>query len=255
MSRLVESLAGELRRDVAYRELYVPHAAREVVPDHDGLYAAVARTIGPSRPVAYLEFGVADGTSMSKISRLFTHPESLFIGFDSFLGLPEAWLMHGQGAFSQDGRPPPVPDARVGFVKGWFQNTLHETLANVAIKPRHDILVHYDADLWSSTMFVLTSLWPMFDEYYFIMDDFMQDDIVALYDFSLAFPVDLKFITRRDGGLPHTVFGHMRRKEFMPSVKPVAKVRTARSKSTRQPRSSEPVDIFPDSAFARIRRT
>jgi tetratricopeptide (TPR) repeat protein len=49
------------------------------------------------------------------------------------------------------------------------------------------------------------------------MDDFMVDDIVALHDFSLSFPVNIEFLGRRQGGVPHSVFGRMVRIEFTPS--------------------------------------
>ena len=216
MSRLVDKLAGDHRRDVAYQELYLTRPASEIQPDNYGLYTAAARTIGPDQPITYLEFGVAGGNSISSIAKLFTHGESRFIGFDSFVSLPEAWLFHGRGAFGQAGLLPALSDPRVQFVKGWFQNTLHAAMAKQSSSLQKNVLIHFDADLYSSTLFVLCSLWPMIDQYYFIMDDFMQDDIVALYDFCLAYPVELTFIARHEGGLPHSVLGHMRRKAFDP---------------------------------------
>src|SRR5436190_16155769 len=75
------------------------------------------------------------------------------------------------------------------------------------------ILVHYDADLYSSTLFVLCMLWSVTSSYYFIFDEFMGDELLALDDFSRAFPVDLEFLCSA-GEYPVKVFGRMRRKQI-----------------------------------------
>ena len=43
-------------------------------------------------PIDYLEFGVRYGDSLFKWSGLNAHPDSRFIGFDSFEGIPEDWV-------------------------------------------------------------------------------------------------------------------------------------------------------------------
>jgi len=214
MSKLWDEHFGEARRALAFDALYRPHAAAFVVPDNDGLYRYAAELLGGNEPITYLEFGVADGRSIRKIAHEFTHPDSLFVGFDSFIGLPERWMMHARGTFTNRGLEPDFGDSRVKFVKGWFQNTFHESLGWLIPHLSRPVLVHYDADLYSSTLFLLTSLWPHCREYHFIMDDFMVDDIVALHDFSLAYPVEIEFLGRREGGIPHSVLGKMKRIEF-----------------------------------------
>lgn len=190
---------------------------------HPDLYDVAAETIGKETPATILEFGVAHGRSMRLFSERFTSPDTRFTGFDSFVGLPEAWLMHDAGAFSNRGVPPAIPDQRVSFVKGWFQNTVPDYLDRFEYDPVRPYLIHYDADLYSSTLFLLTSMWCRIPEYYFIMDDFTQDDMSALFDFAVAYPVELEFIAQTRGSqgselpVPAQVFGRTRRVEFEPT--------------------------------------
>jgi O-methyltransferase len=214
MSRLNDDHGGEARRNLAYERLYNPREASVTVLDRFVLYSHAADVIGRDEPVTYLEFGVGQGVSLQAMTREFSHPDSLFAGFDSFVGLPEDWLMHKRGAFSSMGEVPRIEDPRVRFVKGWFQNTLHESLTWLGGHLTRRVLIHYDADLYYSTLFLLGSLWPHCPEYHFIMDDFPHDDIVALHDFSLAFPVDIQFLARVAGG--SATFGKMSRTQFSP---------------------------------------
>jgi hypothetical protein len=122
-----------------------------------------------NRRVLYLEFGVYQGESMRYWSNLLKNPESILHGFDSFEGLPERWGDAPKGYFSKSGQIPKIHDKRVEFFKGWFKNTLLEYRL-----PAHDVLVlNMDADLYSSTKFVLDRLagslavgdWLYFDEF------------------------------------------------------------------------------------------
>ncbi len=121
------------------------------------LYNFVRDTLSDG-PITYLEFGVFRGDSIRRMSKLFTHPDSRFVGFDSFEGLPEDWgANRPQGHFTTEGQIPLIPDSRVSFVKGYFQNTLPGFLAT----PRRNVptLIHFDADLYSSTLFLLSMFW------------------------------------------------------------------------------------------------
>ena len=153
---------------------------------------------------------------MREIAGCFRNPLARFIGFDSFTGLPEAWLMHDRGAFSTNGVLPHFGDNRVEFVPGWFQNTVPDRLKTLG-RPQGPILVHYDADLYSSTLFLLTTLWHYIPEYYFMMDDFFWEDATALHDFSRSYPIDVEFFVERSGGggHPNSVFGRLRRIPFV----------------------------------------
>lgn len=53
---------------------------------------------------------------------------------------------------------PELNDQRHEFFKGLFQQTLFEFLDNNKLNPTHRRVIHLDADLFSSTLFVLTTL-------------------------------------------------------------------------------------------------
>lgn len=98
------------------------------------------------------EFGVASGGSIGWFTRHFKH--SPIYGFDSFEGLPEDWNLGStvlkKGHFTTKGKTPQVEGAT--FIKGWFEDTLPNFL-----EEHSDYLkiIHLDADLYSSTKYVL----------------------------------------------------------------------------------------------------
>lgn len=221
---MVRPTADERQRlsDGALREIYWSRPASAIVPrsDHLALYTHAADHVGRDKPIVYLEFGVAQGLSMSRMTSLFSSTDSRFYGFDSFVGLPEDWLMHSRGAFSNNGVPPALHDKRVTFVKGWFQNSLPAFLKSTTLDRDATYLVHFDADLYSSDLFLLTTLWHAIGSYFFIFDDFIYDDVIALSDFMAAYPVSVEFMAQTRGGgderpNPDQVFGSMKRIEMV----------------------------------------
>src|ERR1700730_2222467 len=191
----------------------MPRQAKAEVPAGalSELYDCAAATLGDV-PLLYLEFGVAGGRSMARITERFRHPEARFVGFDSFEGLPEDWVQpwetQPRGTYSTGGKIPNISDQRAKFIKGWFQDTLPDFLAARPIQPSGSTLVHYDADLYSSTLFILATLWNNVPEYYFIFDEFMGEELIALHDFSGAFPVEIEFICQTNkGSYPAQIFG------------------------------------------------
>jgi len=77
--------------------------------------------------------------------------------------------------------------------------------------------VHYDADLYSSTLFILTSLWHRIPHYFFNFDEFMSEEIIALHDFSLAYPIEFDFLSQTNPNrLPTQIFGQLKRSPFDP---------------------------------------
>jgi O-methyltransferase len=108
-------------------------------------------------PITYLEFGVYRGASLIWWLNRITHPKSRFVGFDTFLGLPEWWrATEPAGHFSTGGKVPDITDPRCSFEVGIFQETLLRFLGANDLSGR--LVVHLDADLFTSTLFVLTSL-------------------------------------------------------------------------------------------------
>lgn len=100
----------------------------------------------------WLEFGVCSGRTINMISSC---TENKVYGFDSFYGLPEDWGNHQKkGTYSREGNLPNVND-NVELVVGLFEDTLDNFLkdhsGNVAY-------LHLDADLYSSTKYVLDKL-------------------------------------------------------------------------------------------------
>jgi hypothetical protein len=221
MSTFLDGKRREALRIPILEQVYRSRPAQVVLDDKHDLYKYVADYIGRETHLTYLEFGVAAGQSISFLSGQFSNPQAVFYGFDSFQGLPEAWLNMPQFTFGRDGKAPPVADERVKFVQGWFQNTI-PPFFNEWKKPAGPVLIHYDADLYSSTLFALAVSWPHVQNYYFMMDDFLTDDAIALSDFASSFPVQVEFIAQagRDGlgrATPSWVFGKITTQHFEPA--------------------------------------
>lgn len=102
--------------------------------------------------VCYLEFGVQSGRSLRSWAERLRSPDATLHGFDSFEGLPEDWSPHlPKGSLSVGGVVPRFEDPRISVHVGWFQ----ETLPNFEIPPHERLVVHLDADLYSSTKLAL----------------------------------------------------------------------------------------------------
>lgn len=106
-------------------------------------------------PLEYLEFGVSQGHSIRWWISANQHPESRFYGFDTFEGLPEDWGTYNKGEMSAG--IPDLSDERVAFIKGLFQDTLVDFIKKYNPEGKRKI-IHLDADLFSATLFVLTTL-------------------------------------------------------------------------------------------------
>jgi O-methyltransferase len=220
LSKLDDKAQRNLLTAWSIHSCYARKPASTQLTDKGELYPWIVEHLGAGTIISYLEFGVAHGDSIRYFSERFVHPDSRFIGFDSFEGLPEAWLHIPKSHFSRNGVPPNLSDERVRLVKGWFQNTVPSFLADWD-RPSGTAFVHYDADLYGSTLFALTILFSKLPEYYFMMDDFTHDDSVALFDFESAYPVELTFIAQagKDGlgrFIPAWIFGKIKNIEYMP---------------------------------------
>jgi len=179
-ARLSSNTLHQLQMVVNYMKLGRWMAKHNFHPDQRALkrsavFAAVAEQLR-NRRVLYLEFGVFKGTSMRYWSSTLKHPESKLHGFDSFQGLPEDWDVDGphvKGTFNVNGEAPQIDDPRVTFFKGWFD----EVLPTYQL-PDHEVLVIVvDADLYSSTRYVLRHLRPFVKAGTFIyFDDMSRPD-------------------------------------------------------------------------------
>jgi len=123
------------------------------VENREKIFDRIAVDISESR-VLYLEFGVHHGASMVYWSKLLRSSSARLHGFDSFEGLPEKWHLAPRGTFATDGVAPVIDDPRVTFFKGWFEEVLPSYSP-----PNHDqLVINLDADIYSSTAFVLNFL-------------------------------------------------------------------------------------------------
>jgi O-methyltransferase len=141
--------------------------------DRDELFKLAYESGDSMSPIAYLEFGVYAGESMRKWTTLSKERQSRFYGFDSFEGLPENWNKdRGRGFFDAGGNAPKIWDERVSFVKGWFHETVPTFVKDFNVQGR--LIVHFDADLYSSTLlpllyldrFMTKGTMLIFDEFY-----------------------------------------------------------------------------------------
>ena len=131
-----------------------------------------------------LEFGVAEGHSVAEMSMHFG-PERIIHGFDSFEGLPETWRPEfPQGIFACN--VPQVPD-NIKLHKGLFNETLPGFLAE---HPEQIAFLHLDADLYSSTAYVLEQLehrlvpgsFVVFDELHYLYPNYVEHEYKAFIE-------------------------------------------------------------------------
>jgi hypothetical protein len=147
-------------------------------------------------PLNYIEFGVAQGTSFKWWMTKNSNANSRFYGFDTFNGLPEDWGPFKKGAFGNNNEVPVIEDSRGIFLKGLFQQTLPEFLNELKNNNHKKNVIMLDADLYSATLYALTSLAPflkkddiiLFDEFVVPTHEFKAfDDFVKSYYLPLEF--------------------------------------------------------------------
>ena len=126
------------------------------------LYRYINAEIVKGGPIDYMEFGVWEGESIRYWSELNQHPDSRFYGFDTFEGLPEEWKFFlktlPKGSFDAKGDMPGFNDGRVVWIKGLFQDVLPGFLESFKIN--NQLIINCDADLYSSTLYMLASMNP-----------------------------------------------------------------------------------------------
>jgi len=143
----------------------------------------------------YFEFGVSKGVSFRWWNAQHTHRDSRFYGFDTFTGLPEDWGPFKAGAMSNGNEPPEIDGNRHSFYQGVFQDTLFKFLETYKRTQRMVLLM--DADLYSSTLFVLTTMSRylqsgdiiIFDEFNVPLHEFK-----AFHEWSTSFYIDYEVV-------------------------------------------------------------
>lgn len=151
---------------------------KEVSTKEELFGAALAELTHRSEPL-YLEFGVYQGGSMRWWLENLSVPGARFVGFDSFQGLPQFWIDgFEKGHFATD--IPSFEDPRAHLEIGFFT----ETLPNFTIPHSDQMMVNFDADLYTSTQTVLQHVMPKMrtgDLLYF--DEFHLGEQRALSDY------------------------------------------------------------------------
>ena len=137
------------------------------------LHEFVVREEIQDQAIDYLEFGVATGIAFKWWVEKNENPDSRFYGFDVFTGLPEDFGVMRKYHYNTEGETPQIDDSRVSFIKGLFQDSVPGFLEQY--KSYRSKVIHMDADLYSSTLFVLTRLHPYLHE----------DDIIIFDEFGV----------------------------------------------------------------------
>ena len=167
-----------------------------------GLFKWLLQTLGQSE-IDYFEFGVMSCGTFNRVLEWSPNSESNFFGFDTFEGLPEPWVRVRRDGVLWVGRDagdlkaanaPAVYDERAILFKGLFQDTLPEALGQAfpsGRRPQRTMLLNIDSDLYSSALYVLTSMHPLlrkgdyvyFDEFFDPMNEFAAfNDYIRSYN-------------------------------------------------------------------------
>ena len=163
--------------------------------NRESLYEQVITDYNLDTNIDFLEFGVSKGVSFKWWINRIKNPDARFFGFDTFTGLPEAWGPFKKGDMGNENSPPVINDDRHEFFQGLFQQTLLPFLGNYKSDNRK--VIHMDADIYSATLYVLTSMTPyiksgdiiFFDEFNVPLHEFK-----AFNDWSRSFYIDYKVL-------------------------------------------------------------
>jgi O-methyltransferase len=142
-------------RKLGYNDFFSTDRSRD---KRFGLYQYLLANYIKDLPINYLEFGVASGGSFFWWLQQHQHPLSTFHGFDTFSGLPEDWGHFKKGDMNNGNEMIKTDDKRAHFYQGLFQQTLPGFLRTFGNDKKN--VIHIDADLYSSTLFTLTSFAP-----------------------------------------------------------------------------------------------
>ena len=169
------------------------------------LHAHISKQfLNTEEKIHFFEFGVRWGQIIGLWADSNKNPDSLFIGFDTFTGLPEDWGNIKKGSYSNNGEVPQIDDKRVGFCVGLVEDTLPGYIKN--IDPATKLIVHLDFDLYNATLFTLIFVQPflkkgdiiILDEYFSITKNHYE--FRAFHDFLSLNTIDYKPLFKCRGG-------------------------------------------------------
>jgi|JI10StandDraft_1071094.scaffolds.fasta_scaffold07924_12 hypothetical protein len=158
----------------------------------------------------WIEFGTYTGNSLNKIA---TYTDKTVYGFDSFEGLPDAWvgridengLFHWPpGTFSLGGNSNINVLPNVKLIKGWFKDTIPGFLKEVN---RPIAFMHIDGDIYSSTRDIFESSYKYIKEGCVIAFDellgypnFEEHEWKAWWEFVEKYEIEFEWIGCNLGG-------------------------------------------------------
>lgn len=162
--------------------------------DYDDNHAMRLGLKAASNNGLWMEFGVFRGNTLTMMAK--SNPKKIIYAFDSFQGLPERWRNVSKSdlekyvkksAFSTDGVPPRLPFHNIAFIIGLFHETLPPFLRDHA--GRKISFLHMDADLYSSSFYVLNQVKSMLASKAIIVFDelvnypeYLNGELKALWD-------------------------------------------------------------------------
>ncbi len=148
--------------------------------------------------IDYLEFGVYEGGTILDWPKINTNKNSRFFAFDKF--------------------PPkyPIPetnDKRIHFVKGLFQETLHNFLKD--FKSNSKIVIFINLNKKFDTLYCLSELDKILNEKCIIMfDQFgnLQNEFIAFHNYVKSFRRDFQFLCQSENWRKCTIELYPRQK-------------------------------------------
>ena len=125
------------------------HPDARLFHSREQLWKSFGETLGDSEWVGF-EFGVASGDATKTFMKLPYAANCLkWHGFDTFLGLPDAWGDLPRGAFSTGGHPPLIKNTIVEWHIGLIQETC-AAIGSLSFLDKKLVIV-FDFDLYSAT--------------------------------------------------------------------------------------------------------
>jgi hypothetical protein len=181
-----------------YKKTLIYRKILKEIPMYSSREELFNKLISKNHEIQLLEFGVFKGASLNYFSKLNINTASKIFGFDSFEGLSNEWNYgflggKGEGYFKIDKKELlKFNDPRITIVDGYFNKTLKKNLK--IFSNEKETFVHFDADLYSSTLFCLTTLHSHFNNYVAFFDEFPMHECAALHDYISSYNVNVKFL-------------------------------------------------------------
>ena len=188
-----------------YKNTLIYRKTIKKIPRHHSPEKLYENLINKDNEIQLIEFGVFEGRSLKIFSNLNSNSNSKFFGFDSFNGLKEQYgygIFGGKkrGAFKLDNKNSlNFDDNRIAIIDGYFNETLKKNL--ILFSKDKETFIHFDADLYTSTLYCLTMLHGHFNSYVAIFDEFPMDECSALQDYASSYNVNIEFLACTQDGV------------------------------------------------------